>query len=534
MRRLLVSFFSFAVLMGSMAGFAQASPADHLGERSFANDVASLEDGSTLVSGVNFEFRSFVLRLTPRGVLDPSFGREGLVTKGLVKTAYRTGMLVQPDGKILIWTSTWGTRAPVLTRLEADGSKDESFGNGGALAIDDLASVGVQADGKILIAGNDFDCFDACPTGAAFILRLNPDGSVDQSFGTAGRANLRPDTGQNGIDRVTTDASGRIVASQLGWVLRLTADGNPDPSFDGDGYASSGDIRGSHLNVSGTKIIIAGGLGEDQISSEIRRFNDDGSPDTGFGQQGIATPQGELARHPFFFSATNGKLGLVSGPPDSCFTATGCKSVSLGYLDNAGQPILWPGGSPSVSTELGYFSSPGGATALADGKTVVSAQKVVVAGWDPVAKVSTLRYSSDGSLDRSFGTDGIATVPAIKCFGQEARFSGSKPEFARNGTKRPDVIMGSWSADRIHGYASGDRLCGKKGQDRLYGGKGPDLIAGGPGRDLLSGGPGNDRILARDGYRDVVRCGAGRKDVAIVDRKDVVRGCEKVKRPGRK
>jgi hypothetical protein len=54
---------------------------------------------------------------------------------------------------------------------------------------------------------------------------------------------------------------------------------------------------------------------------------------------------------------------------------------------------------------------------------------------------------------------------------------------------------------------------------------------GGPGADTLSGGKDNDTILARDGRRDVVRCGTGRKDRATVDRGDRVSGdCESVSR----
>jgi hypothetical protein len=60
----------------------------------------------------------------------------------------------------------------------------------------------------------------------------------------------------------------------------------------------------------------------------------------------------------------------------------------------------------------------------------------------------------------------------------------------------------------------------------LHGGPGRDRLKGGRGDDWLDGGPGDDRIVAGSGH-DVVRCGPGR-DVARVDRRDRVRGCEKV------
>ena len=46
---------------------------------------------------------------------------------------------------------------------------------------------------------------------------------------------------------------------------------------------------------------------------------------------------------------------------------------------------------------------------------------------------------------------------------------------------------------------------------------------------MLNGGTGNDTLFARDGQRDLVLCGPGR-DVAYVDRKDKVSGCEVIRR----
>jgi hypothetical protein len=101
-----------------------------------------------------------------------------------------------------------------------------------------------------------------------------------------------------------------------------------------------------------------------------------------------------------------------------------------------------------------------------------------------------------------------------------------------------DCLLGGAGPDRLHGGKGADRLKGQRGADRFQGDSGPDDIRGNGGRDVLSGGAGRDRILggldrdlirAADGARDVVRCGRGR-DRAIVDRRDVVRGCERVRR----
>jgi hypothetical protein len=53
------------------------------------------------------------------------------------------------------------------------------------------------------------------------------------------------------------------------------------------------------------------------------------------------------------------------------------------------------------------------------------------------------------------------------------------------------------------------------------------MIDRGKGRDVFAGGAGRDRLRADGGNRDLVRCGKGR-DRAVVDRRDVTRGCERV------
>lgn len=90
--------------------------------------------------------------------------------------------------------------------------------------------------------------------------------------------------------------------------------------------------------------------------------------------------------------------------------------------------------------------------------------------------------------------------------------------------------MGTPGPDLLRGTAKADKLYGRGGNDRLLGLAGNDLLDGGPGRDTFDGGVGNDRLLARDGVREVLGCGAGR-DTAVADASDVARGCEILTRP---
>ena len=107
------------------------------------------------------------------------------------------------------------------------------------------------------------------------------------------------------------------------------------------------------------------------------------------------------------------------------------------------------------------------------------------------------------------------------------------------GTAEPEVIFGFGGADTIRGGRGHDCVIGSRGNDRLLGEDGHDSLTGGSGRDrliggrgvnLYSAGPGRDFVDARNGRRELVRCGSGR-DTARVDRRDRVRSCERVRRP---
>ena len=92
-------------------------------------------------------------------------------------------------------------------------------------------------------------------------------------------------------------------------------------------------------------------------------------------------------------------------------------------------------------------------------------------------------------------------------------------------------MTGADRAETIVASCAGS-LTGKAGADWLDGGDGGDgndRLGGGRGKDGFKAGNGRDFADAVDGVRETVDCGAG-KDSAEVDRKDVVKGCERVKR----
>ncbi len=166
-----------------------------------------------------------LVRYLPDGELDRGFGEIGSGGAAAVNIgeSFPTGLALAPDGKILVTGSFLsGTTFPYDTqlfvaRLAAQGSLDPAFGPGGlghvSLAPESSgALVGVQPDGKILLAG------EAGPAAAEDLLvsRLDQDGTnFDPSFGTLGRVTFD----LHGVDRMRGLGilpDGRIVIAGSG------------------------------------------------------------------------------------------------------------------------------------------------------------------------------------------------------------------------------------------------------------------------------------------------------------------------------
>jgi hypothetical protein len=134
----------------------------------------------------------------------------------------------------------------------------------------------------------------------------------------------------------------------------------------------------------------------------------------------------------------------------------------------------------------------------------------------------------DDRISAGWGPDAVYAGP-----GDDRADAGATGDFCDADGVWCDAVWGGPGDDALTAPLHGSRgaaLDGGEGRDRLLGGGGGDDLEGGPGRDVLSGSAGDDVLRARDGARDVVRCGRGR-DVAVVDRLDAVAGdCETVRR----
>jgi uncharacterized delta-60 repeat protein len=184
----------------------------------WARSVAIQADGRIVVAGaisVAGELAHYdvaLLRYTPAGVLDTSFGSGGMQTTsfsaGWWEDEIAADLALQHDGKIVVvGTSTpvdwvWEGSAIVLARYATNGSLDQSFGDGGKQVtmhgVDNSgAAVAVQDDGKIVVAGSGSDPGD----GASLALLARYEGGP--ASGTAPANSARPGISGTAVDGQT-------------------------------------------------------------------------------------------------------------------------------------------------------------------------------------------------------------------------------------------------------------------------------------------------------------------------------------------
>ncbi|MEQ1530731.1 MAG: hypothetical protein ABL925_15560, partial [Methylococcales bacterium] len=216
--------------------------------------VTAQTDGKILVAGGTATDTSsgdfLLLRYNSNGFLDNSFGVNGIVKSDFNgKDDYISSIATQADGKILVVGSS-GSNATgysmAIARYNSDGSLDTSFSGDGKLSYsfdansDYAESVAVQADGKILVAG---ETLLKSSNYHYALLRLNTDGSLDTSFSDDGVVISQVSANSDFAYDVTVDAFGKILltggsnimdanrqTSELA-LVRYNTDGTLDSTF---------------------------------------------------------------------------------------------------------------------------------------------------------------------------------------------------------------------------------------------------------------------------------------------------------------
>lgn len=279
------------------------------------NSMVIQKDGKIVAAGTSGGFDEdhvdFALaRYNLDGSLDTTFGDHGKVTTDFGGNDYGNSVVIQNDGKIIVagYSFDYTNTNIVLARYKPDGSLDHSFDGDGMLTTDlggfdygiDLV---IQSNGKIVVAGRTTkDFFD---NSDIVLLRYNPDGKLDNSFGENGK--VVTDIGVNDFaSALALQTDQKIVVAGYVYdaglenadfvLLRYLPNGKPDHSFSENGNVTANfrarDEAKSLVIQEDGKLIIAGGVGNaDKFGYDIAiaRYNSDGSPDYSFSENGTLT-----------------------------------------------------------------------------------------------------------------------------------------------------------------------------------------------------------------------------------------------------
>jgi uncharacterized delta-60 repeat protein len=169
--------------------------------------IAIQPDGKILVGGLFTAFngspRRGIVRLLSNGTVDPNFAAVTMTDPPMTLSGGPSGLWTEPkvqaNGKILIagdFIGVNGTPCPGVARLNANGSLDSTFQASGFQLNSNfprpIRGMVIQSNGQIVIGGKFTvsASFAANHTGMTYtrlpLIRLNSNGSADQSYGYFG------------------------------------------------------------------------------------------------------------------------------------------------------------------------------------------------------------------------------------------------------------------------------------------------------------------------------------------------------------
>ncbi|QDU23858.1 FG-GAP-like repeat-containing protein [Urbifossiella limnaea] len=327
--------------------------------------------------------------------------------------------------------------APRLEALEARevpaevGALDPSFGAGGLASLNVGGGDGAYAavalgDGRVVVAG-----FTPGVGGVDFLVeRVNPDGSLDPTFGTGGRATIDFGGGSDAARAVALDPAGNILVGGKSTpglgndrvaVARLTPNGMIDATFGLAGRVIlpapviGQDIEArSLLPEANGGVVVAGTLTAGGVGRfTIGRLTSTGAIDPTFGTAGNTT---------FSF----GFLGdrLYEATRDAAGNIVLVGETQVGAVYRFAVARLTPGGVLDGTFGIGgkaWFNLAAGTSDSASAVAVDAAGRLVIAGTSSGPGgllMGVARLNGNGAPDGTFGTGGVVRTGAGGGFNQ--------------------------------------------------------------------------------------------------------------------
>ena len=361
--------------------------------------ISIQSDGKILVGGVFTDYDGTgaknIIRLNSNGSIDNTFVY-GTGFNALVRI-----ITIQPDGKILVggyFSDYNGTPLNNIIRLNSNGSIDNTFVYGSGFN-DVIYTISIQLDDKILVGGS-FTSYNG--TVSNYIIRLNSDGSIDDTFVYG--------TGFNVLVRIIQiQSNGKILVGGSftnyngtfsNYIIRLNSDGSIDNTFViGNGFNAV--VNTIQIQSDGT-LLVGGGFATYKATyiSKIIRLNTNGLYDSSL----------------FYNVGFDGEVYIIDYQSDGKILVGGSFISYNGTFSNYIIRLNSDGSVDDTFVIGNGFDGPVNTIQIqSDGKILVGGN---FTGYDGITLKSIIRLNSDGSIDDTFvigdGFDGVVNTIVLQ------------------------------------------------------------------------------------------------------------------------
>ncbi|HEV7646349.1 MAG TPA: hypothetical protein VGO50_20615 [Pyrinomonadaceae bacterium] len=271
------------------------------GVNSYATNVAVQPDSKIVIAAavyhpVNIVPYVAIVRYNTEGTLDTSFDSDGIATTHAVNSFSGSGLIIQPDGKIVTAGESVNGNSSLdtfaLARFNANGSPDTSFHSDGVVTTQMgpnssvVRALAIMPDGRIVAGGYAYDA--AVPDIDMAFARYTVNGLLDASFGSDGKVftHITPD--YDYLGEMALQSDGKLLATVFASVgpgdmrlLRYNTNGSLDSAYGSGGQAvidvgSNEYINSVALDGSGRAVVV--GYSYSTTSTLIARVTAEQSP----------------------------------------------------------------------------------------------------------------------------------------------------------------------------------------------------------------------------------------------------------------
>ena len=407
------------------------------------------------------------------GTLDETFAQSGEYTNNFFSSGSGE-MATDEQGNIYVATSKYVDNSIRVAVFKLNSNGAMAWPGSGVVVFeapgnrDEIADLALDSSGRIYVVG-----YSMGTEQKAFILRINPSGTLDTTFGNGGRVLWKPaELLGPAFTSISIDANDRIFVTGHGgaqyesptrgvsesFVASFNNDGSLNTSFSSDGYvflpsSTYGDYlydsvfdNNGDLVVSGKWLERTDLAGADNFTQFLlARLNMDGTFDSSFATGGmIKTLRGNLSgswNNVNVDSDNNylltGNSYATSGPVNSNIAFDKYSDTGLNLLSND---------FDTGTYDYGVYVAPG-----PNGGTYIGARttSVVPRIGDIVPTSTFLRLNAAGNLDTSFITTGSTGSKFDRDLTDAAIVDGGLVGLASNGSANGWVVMKYSRFDRI-------------------------------------------------------------------------------------